>query len=235
MKGDATGKREPFIRSFVTRSRRLTLAQQRGWDVGFPKWGLTTTSGTLDWDAVFGFQGRRVVEIGFGMGDSLLQMARAEPDAQFVGVEIHRPGVGKLVNQVDSTGLVNLRVYSEDAVNVFERSLESESLDAIHIYFPDPWPKKRHHKRRLIQAPLVSLLADKLRVNGVIHLATDWDPYAEHMFAVLEAEPRLANLAGPGRFSPRPKFRPQTKFELRGERLGHSVRDIIYQRQIDSH
>ena len=165
------------------------------------------------------------------MGDSLLQMAQAEPETQFVGIEVHRPGVGRLLSQALGLGIGNLRVYAEDAVDVLSHCVAPASLDAVHIFFPDPWHKKRHHKRRLIQPKFVGDLAHLMREDGYLHLATDWTPYAEHMFDVLDAEPRLINAGGaPRRAVARPDYRPVTKFERRGERLGHAVQDLIYLR-----
>ena len=211
------------------RAGRMTAGQERGWQQGFPKFGLTLTNGTLDWDASFGGEGRRVVEIGFGMGDSLLSMAQADPETQFVGIEVHRPGVGRLLAQVMATGVSNLRVFADDAVEVLSQCLALDSIDGIHIFFPDPWHKKRHHKRRLIQPPFVRKLVARLREGGYLHLATDWEPYAEHMYDVLDAEPLLVNAGGAPRTAVvRPDYRPLTKFEARGERLGHRVADLMY-------
>ncbi|MEE4204515.1 MAG: tRNA (guanosine(46)-N7)-methyltransferase TrmB [Halieaceae bacterium] len=218
------------IRSFVMRAGRMTEGQQKGWDAGFPQFGLTQDAGRLDWDAAFPNPGRRVVEIGFGMGDSLLEMAAADANSNFVGIEVHRPGVGRLLSGVLDRELNNLRVYAEDAVEIFERCIDDASLDAIQIYFPDPWHKKRHNKRRLIQPPFVALLTRKLKAGGVLHLATDWENYAEQMLEVLEAAEGLRNVAGSGQYSPRPAYRPETKFERRGARLGHGVWDLLYQR-----
>ena len=214
------------------RAGRMTPGQQRGWDEGFPQYGLSAEQGALDWDDQFGASGRRVVEIGFGMGDSLIQMAQADPDAQFVGIEVHRPGVGRLLSRVLAEQIQNVRVYAEDAVDVFAQSLAPESLDAIHIFFPDPWHKKRHHKRRLIQPAWVRELTQRLKAGGYLHLATDWEPYAEHMFDVLDDVPSLVNASGTPRVAvPRPEYRPLTKFEARGERLGHRVQDLVYFKQ----
>ena len=211
------------------RAGRMTAGQERGWKEGFPKFGLTLTNGTLDWDASFGGEGRRVVEIGFGMGDSLLSMAQADPETQFVGIEVHRPGVGRLLAQVMATEISNLRVFADDAVEVLSQCLALDSIDGIHIFFPDPWHKKRHHKRRLIQPPFVRQLVARLREGGYLHLATDWEPYAEHMYDVLDAEPLLVNAGGAPRTAvARPDYRPLTKFEARGERLGHRVADLMY-------
>jgi len=207
----------------------MTAGQERGWQQGFPKFGLTLTNGILEWDASLGGAGRRVVEIGFGMGDSLLSMAQADPETQFVGIEVHRPGVGRLLAQVMASEVSNLRVFADDAVEVMSHCLAPDSIDGIHIFFPDPWHKKRHHKRRLIQPPFVRDLVALLRQDGYLHLATDWEPYAEHMYDVLDAEPLLVNAGGAPRTAvPRPDYRPLTKFEVRGERLGHRVADLIY-------
>ena len=214
------------------RAGRMTPGQQRGWDEGFPQYGLSAEQGALDWDDQFGASGRRIVEIGFGMGDSLIQMAQADPGAQFVGIEVHRPGVGRLLSRVVAEKIQNVRVYAEDAVDVFAQSLTLESLDAIHIFFPDPWHKKRHHKRRLIQPGWVREIAQRLKAGGYLHLATDWEPYAEHMFDVLDDVPSLKNASGAPRTAvPRPDYRPLTKFEARGERLGHRVQDLVYLKQ----
>ena len=211
------------------RAGRMTPGQQRGWDEGFPQYGLSAEQGVLDWDDQFGASGRRIVEIGFGMGDSLIQMAQADPGAQFIGIEVHRPGVGRLLSRVLAEKIQNVRVYAEDAVDVFAQSLTLESLDAIHIFFPDPWHKKRHHKRRLIQPGWVREITQRLKAGGYLHLATDWEPYAEHMFDVLEDVPSLKNASGAPRSAvPRPDYRPLTKFEARGERLGHRVQDLVY-------
>ena len=211
------------------RAGRMTPGQQRGWDEGFPQYGLSAEQGALDWDDQFGASGRRIVEIGFGMGDSLIQMAQADPGAQFIGIEVHRPGVGRLLSRVLAEKIQNVRVYAEDAVDVFAQSLTLESLDAIHIFFPDPWHKKRHHKRRLIQPGWVREITQRLRAGGYLHLATDWEPYAEHMFDVLDDVPSLKNASGAPRTAvPRPDYRPLTKFEARGERLGHRVQDLVY-------
>ena len=219
------------VRSFVLRAGRMTPAQQRGLDQGWERWGVAFQGTALDLDALFGAPGARVLEIGFGMGQSLLEMAAAAPSTQFLGIEVHRPGVGKLLDGIDKAGLNNLRVICHDAVEVLERGLGAGSLSRINIYFPDPWHKKRHHKRRLIQPDFAKLLASRLQGGGILHLATDWGPYAEHMLEVLDACPELRNCAGAGACSPRPAERPETKFERRGARLGHGVWDLLYRRE----
>lgn len=220
------------IRSFVLRAGRMTESQQRGWDEGWSRFGLKSGDGVLDWSRAFVQPGRQVVEIGFGMGDSLLQMAQLDPATNFVGIEVHRPGVGKLLNGALQQGVCNLRVYAEDAVDVLERSIAADSLDALHIYFPDPWHKKRHNKRRLIQPDFVASIIPKIKPSGLLHLATDWAPYAEQMLEVLEAAEGLENTAPNGGYVARPAWRPLTKFEQRGQRLGHGVWDLLFRRNV---
>ena len=219
------------IRSFVMRAGRMTEGQQRAWDIGFPQFGLALDQGELDWNQTFGGSGRRVLEIGFGMGDSLVAMAEAQPDSQFVGIEVHRPGVGRLLGQAMERGLHNIRVYAEDAVPILQGCITPNSLDVLQIYFPDPWHKKRHNKRRLIQPDFIAMASARLKIGGLLHLATDWQPYAEHMLEVLDGEATLENTSTSGDFVPRPAWRPETKFERRGARLGHGVWDLLYRRQ----
>jgi tRNA (guanine-N7-)-methyltransferase len=214
------------IRSFVTRAGRITPAQERALEELWPKYGVDLGAAPLELDAVFGRRARRVAEIGFGNGENLLALAAARPQEDFLGIEVHRPGVGRLLLQLEERGLGNVRVVCHDAVEVLERYLGPGSLDEILILFPDPWPKKRHHKRRLIQPPFGALLAQRLCLGGVLRLATDWQPYAAHMLATLAAEPRLRNVAGASGFVPRPAARSPTRFERRGERLGHKVWDL---------
>jgi tRNA (guanine-N7-)-methyltransferase len=209
----------------------MTPAQQRAYEAGWQRWGLEYADGMQDLDAVFGRVAPRVLEIGFGMGQSLLEMAMAEPGADFIGVEVHTPGVGKLLHGVEERCVENIRVYCHDAVEVLRDCIPGNSLDAVQIFFPDPWHKKRHHKRRLIQPPFVALLTPRLKPGGRLHLATDWENYAEQMMEVLSDAEGLTNTAGPGRFAPRPESRPLTKFELRGERLGHGVWDLVFVRE----
>lgn len=217
------------IRSFVLRQGRMTPGQQRAFDESWSRWGLQRAAGAPDWATVFGRVAPLVLEIGFGMGQSLVAMARAESDKDFIGIEVHRPGVGKLLHSMAEEGVHNIRVYNDDAVEVLEQCVADGALDRVQIYFPDPWHKKRHHKRRLIQPAFITQLARKLRPHGVVHLATDWHEYADHMLAVLSRVPGFKNCAGEG-FAPRPEFRPQTKFEARGERLGHGVWDLLFER-----
>ena len=218
------------IRSFVLRPGRMTAAQRKALEEYWPRYGLEPGKGHLDPLAEFGRTGPLIMEIGFGMGTSLLAMAEASPETNFLGVEVHRPGVGKLLHDMAEQGIDNIRVYCHDAVEVLSHCIKPSSLDGVQIYFPDPWHKKRHHKRRLIQEEFVALLCDRLVPGGFLHLATDWENYAEQMMTVLSAETGLINRAGPGCFSPRPPWRPETKFERRGHRLGHGVWDLLFER-----
>jgi tRNA (guanine-N7-)-methyltransferase len=217
------------VRSFVRRQGRITLAQNAALESLWPQFGLDPAL-PLDPKAVFGRAAPLVLEIGFGNGDSLAQMAQEAPETDFIGVEVHRPGVGHLLLRAQALGLNNVRVYCADAVEVVGGLLADNSLDGAQVFFPDPWHKKRHHKRRLVNPEFTALLAAKLKPGGVLHCATDWEPYAEQMLEVLEGCPALRNLAGPGHFSERPARRPLTKFEQRGERLGHRVRDLLFEK-----
>ena len=218
------------IKSFVIRAGRMTESQQKGWSSVFPEHGFTLSERRFDWDRSFAVAGRRVLEIGFGMGDSLVAMADQNPQDRYLGIEVHRPGVGKLLSEVDKRGIKNLKVFAEDAVQVLEEAIPQESIDLLQIFFPDPWHKKRHHKRRLIQPDFVELLVSRLSAAGHLHLATDWQPYAEHMMEVLSANALLLNTAGQNNYIVRPESRPETKFERRGHRLGHGVWDLLFEK-----
>lgn len=196
----------------------------------WPQYGVEFSESVLDLDALFGRRAPRAVEIGFGNGDNLAQMAAAHPERDYLGIEVHRPGVGRLLLALEERQLTHVRVICHDAVEVLERQLPQQSLDEVYILFPDPWPKKRHHKRRLIQGPFVELVVSRLRIGGVLRLATDWQPYAEQMLEVLQANPQLGNLAADGGYIPRPAERLATRFEKRGERLGHDVWDLAFRR-----
>ncbi len=209
----------------------MTDAQERAFAEHWPRYGLDPQVTPRDFDAVFGRSSERVLEIGFGNGEALRFAGANEPERDFVGIEVHRPGVGRLLNALAADGLGNVRVCAHDAVEVLRNEVADSSLGEIRIYFPDPWPKKRHHKRRLIQPAFSGLLTDKLRPGGLLHLATDWQDYAEQMWDVLDAEPRLRNEAGPRGYFDRPAWRPQTHFEKRGLRLGHGVWDLLYKHQ----
>ncbi|MDH0497560.1 tRNA (guanosine(46)-N7)-methyltransferase TrmB [Stutzerimonas stutzeri] len=218
------------IKSFVMRAGRMTEGQQRGLEQGWPKYGLELADGLRDFDEVFGRSAPRTFEIGFGMGHSTLEMAAAAPEQDFIGVEVHKPGVGALLSGLVSQKLTNVRVYSCDALEVLRDCVADASLDRVLLFFPDPWHKSRHHKRRIVQPAFAELVRRKLKVGGVLHMATDWEPYAEHMLEVMNVAPGYRNLAQDGRCVPRPTERPVTKFERRGERLGHGVWDLKFQR-----
>ena len=218
------------IRSYVLRTGRMTPGQQRAFDDNWARWGLEQADGDPDFDRVFGRPGPRVLEIGFGMGQSLVEMAAAAPEKNFIGIEVHKPGVGRLLHSMADQQVNNIRVYCHDAVEVLQDCVADASLDTVQIFFPDPWHKKRHHKRRLIQPAFVTQLVRKLRPGGLLHLATDWENYAEQMMEVLTAEQDLRNTCAAGEFAPRPEYRPLTKFEQRGERLGHGVWDLLFTR-----
>ncbi|MGY8849780.1 MAG: tRNA (guanosine(46)-N7)-methyltransferase TrmB [Pseudomonadales bacterium] len=222
--------RKKSIRSYVVRAGRMTDGQRNAFDTSWPTYGLKLADGAIDTDAVFGRTGPKVLEIGFGMGDSLLQMAAAEPETDFIGIEVHPPGVGTLMNTAKAEGISNLRVYLADANDVLEECFASQSIDRLQLYFPDPWHKKKHNKRRIVQPQFVQLVREKLRPGGVLHMATDWEHYAEQMLETLDAAEGFENIAGIGQYSSRPDYRPMTKFEKRGERLGHGVWDLIYKK-----
>src|ERR1700741_3567528 len=218
------------IRSFVTRAGRITPAQQRALAELWPKYGIEFAPRPLDLTAAFGRAAPCTLEIGFGNGEHLVALAVAHPQRSFLGVEVHRPGVGRLLLALEARALDNVRIICHDAVEVLERQLASASLAEVLILFPDPWPKKRHHKRRLIQRPFVELLATRLAPGGALHLATDWQPYALEMLETLSAVAGVTNLAGRGAFAARPRERLTTRFERRGERLGHEVWDLAFRR-----
>ncbi|MDX1733176.1 MAG: tRNA (guanosine(46)-N7)-methyltransferase TrmB [Halioglobus sp.] len=209
----------------------MTDGQKRAYERGWRHWGLEHRDGLLDAQQVFGRRAPLTLEIGFGMGQSLLEMALQDPARDFVGVEVHRPGVGRLLHGIERSGATNIRVYCHDAVDILRDCIADGSLDCVQVFFPDPWHKKRHHKRRLVQPEFVAALARALRPGGVLHLATDWQNYAEHMMEVVSACPDFSNAAGAGAYAPRPSHRPLTKFEQRGERLGHGVWDLVFTRR----
>jgi tRNA (guanine-N7-)-methyltransferase len=216
------------IRSFVIRAGRMGSGQVRALETLGPRWVLPYREAHLDTAGVFGRCAPLIVEIGFGMGDATAQIAQAQPECNFLGIEVHPPGVGALLQRIEAQQLSNLRIVAHDAVPVLEHMLEPESLAGIHIFFPDPWHKKKHHKRRLIQAPFVAQLASRLKPGGYLHCATDWQPYAEQMLAVLSLNPTLRNTADG--YAPQPSYRPCTKFETRGIKLGHGVWDVVFVR-----
>jgi tRNA (guanine-N7-)-methyltransferase len=217
------------IRSYVLRQGRTTAAQARAQRELTPVYGIPFAAEPLDLDRAFGRAAPKVLEIGFGMGETTAAIAAAHPETDYLGIEVHTPGVGSLLNRIAALGLANVRVIQHDAVEVLERMIPPASLDGVHLFFPDPWPKKRHHKRRLVQAPFARLLASRLQPGGYVHAATDWEDYAQQILAVLTAEPSLGNTAPD--FAPRPETRPQTKFERRGVGLGHRVWDVVFHRR----
>lgn len=218
------------VRSFVLRQGRMTEGQKKAFDRAWSRYGLSREDGVIDPRQVFGREAPLNLEIGFGMGKSLAEMAAAAPEQDFIGVEVHLPGVGALLKEIEQRGLENIRIYNIDANDVIDLCLPDECLDRVMVFFPDPWPKKKHHKRRLIQPEFVQRIRKKLRVGGILHLATDWENYAEHMMEVMTQAEGFANTRGPGCFAPRPEDRPVTKFEQRGERLGHGVWDLLFRR-----
>ncbi len=218
--------RRATVRSFVLRAGRMGPGQQRALKELGPRFLLPFTPQPLDLDATFGRHAPCVLEIGFGMGDATAQVATATPGTDFIGIEVHAPGVGALLKRIGEQGLGNLRLIQHDAVPVLEQMIPPRSLAGIHIWFPDPWHKKKHHKRRLLQPGFAALLASRLAPGGYLHCATDWQPYAEQMLEVLAAEPGLVNTAAG--YAPRPAWRPLTKFEARGLKLGHGVWDLVF-------
>jgi tRNA (guanine-N7-)-methyltransferase len=221
------------IRSFVVRAGRMGSGQEKALAELGPRFVLPYRAERIDLAGAFGRSAPQVLEIGFGMGDATARIAQARPDTDFLGVEVHVPGVGALLRQIGERGLTNLRIVQHDAVEVLEHMLAPGSLAGVHVFFPDPWHKKKHNKRRLIQPPLVALLASRLAPGGYLHCATDWQPYAEQMLQVLGAEPALANTAPDTGYAPRPDYRPLTKFEARGLRLGHGVWDLVFRKRAD--
>jgi tRNA (guanine-N7-)-methyltransferase len=215
------------IRSFIRRQGRLTVAQSRAMEEFWPVYGLEEDQ-PLHPDAVFGRSAPLVLEIGFGNGESLATMAAAHPDQDFIGIEVHTPGVGHLLLCAKRLGLKNLRVYCADAIDVLSQRIDDGSLQRIQLFFPDPWPKKRHHKRRIVNNGFLELVCRKLKPGGIFHAATDWEPYADHMAETLDAYTGLDRLDAASPFVPRPDYRPLTKFETRGQQLGHGVWDLLY-------
>jgi tRNA (guanine-N7-)-methyltransferase len=226
---DASTLHHRRIRSFVTRAGRVSRGQQRAIDQLGPRFVVSYQPHVADWDATFGRHAPRILEIGFGMGATTAEIAAARPGDDFIGVEVHEPGVGALLKLIGEQNLGNIRILQHDAVKVLEHMIAPDSLDGVHIYFPDPWHKARHHKRRLIQPKFVAHLVSRIKPGGYLHLATDWQNYAEQMLEVLSAEAALENTAAD--YAPRPDYRPVTKFEKRGLNLGHGVWDLIFRRK----
>ena len=230
MHDDCDTKPEPLVprhnRSFVVRAGRMGSGQARALQTLGPRFVVPYAAARLDFAALFGREAPVVLEIGFGMGDATAAIAAALPETDFLGVEVHTPGVGALLRQIGERGLSNVRIVQHDAVEVLETMIPAASLAAVHLFFPDPWHKLRHHKRRLIQAPFVAKVALHLAPGGSLHCATDWEPYAQQMLEVLSAEPMLANTAAG--YAPKPGYRSLTKFEARGLKLGHGVWDLVF-------
>ncbi|MEY4597926.1 MAG: hypothetical protein RLZZ445_723 [Pseudomonadota bacterium] len=220
---------QPRIRSYVLRQGRVSNAQRRAHDTLLPRFGIAFRETPLDLDALFGRRAPRILEIGCGMGETTVAIAAAHPECDYIGIEVHTPGVGSLLKQLDEAGLSNVRVIQHDAVAVMETMIPPASLDGLHIFFPDPWPKKRQQKRRLIQSPFIALAVSRLKPGAYLHAATDWQEYAEQILAVFSADPSLVNTATG--YAEKPAYRPQTKFETRGLKLGHGVWDIVFRRK----
>ncbi|MGZ5050079.1 MAG: tRNA (guanosine(46)-N7)-methyltransferase TrmB [Methylobacter sp.] len=218
------------IRSFIRRQGRITQGQQLALDNYWDTYCLDPSS-DYDFSQVFGRSAPLIVEIGFGSGDSLAQTAAANPDKDYIGIEVHRPGVGHLMLLLEQQGLTNVRIYCHDAMDIIERKLPDHSLDGVHLFFPDPWPKKKHHKRRIVRPSFIELLTRKLKKDGYFHAATDWEHYAEHMLEILSAATGLKNDSPTGDYCERPDYRPLTRFEKRGLRLGHGVWDLIFRKK----
>ncbi len=218
------------IKSFVLRQGRLSNAQQNAIDTQWPKFGLTVTDELLDFTTLFRRDAPTIIEIGFGMGKSLAEMAEANPQNNYIGIEVHRPGVGALLKLVEEKGLTNVRVYNHDAIEVLEKCVPKDSLAGVYLFFPDPWHKKRHNKRRIVQPGFAKTIASHLKIGGQFHMATDWEDYAIHMMDVMNEAENYQNISGHGQYTPRPEYRPLTKFEARGHSLGHGVWDLIFER-----
>jgi tRNA (guanine-N7-)-methyltransferase len=227
---DGKQRRRP-IRSYVLRQGRLTEAQARALEKFWPRYGVEEGTDPIDAHALFGRTAPLVVEIGFGDGAATWRMAAAEPEKDFIGIEVHQPGVGRLLQALERERIDNVRIACSDAVPFLHERLAEDMLAGLRIYFPDPWPKKRHHKRRIVQREFLDLVAARMKAGGILHLATDWLPYAEHMLELLDPHPAFENLSPSGDWCPRPAWRPETKYERRGDRLGHETRDLAFRRR----
>lgn len=227
--GSADEKHHRAIRSFVIRAGRLTKGQEGALERQWPLLGLELAQGPINPPAVFGRDGHVVLEIGYGMGASLVEMAKAAPEKDFIGVEVHLPGVGSLLYLAEQAGVTNLRTYKEDAIEVL-KLLPDNSIDTVQLFFPDPWHKKKHHKRRIVQPEFAQTLRRILKPGGIFHMATDWEPYKDYMLEVMDVQDGYENIAGTGNCVPRPQHRPLTKFEKRGESKGHGVWDLMFRK-----
>ncbi len=219
----------PRIRSYIRRQGRATAGQKNAIDNAWNKYCLDADK-TYDYDEVFGRVAPLIVEIGFGNGSSLAEMAQANPDLNYLGIEVHRPGVGSLIMQLEQKGLTNVRIYHHDAIEILEEKIQDHVVAGVHLFFPDPWQKRRHHKRRIVRPSFIELLHKKLVSGGYFHAATDWEHYANDMLKILSSSGQLINTSADNGYSPRPEYRPLTKFENRGLRLGHGVWDLIFKK-----
>lgn len=218
------------IRSFVKREGRFTLGQRHAFETLWPNFGIALSDETLDFEKIFGRAAPTIIEIGFGDGESLAEIAENHPEHNYIGIEVHRPGVGHLLIQIRERALTNLRVMNDDAVEILKQMAPTNSLNAVYLFFPDPWHKKRHNKRRILQPSFIELVANRLQAGGIFHMATDWQHYAQYMMNTMSATTAFKNKAGQDAYSPRPAYRPITKFERRGQRLGHDVWDLLFER-----
>ena len=218
------------IKSFVVRSGRMTPGQEKAYEKLWALYGVEADEQMLDFEHLFGRQAPVILEIGFGMGDSLLEIAASHPENNYLGIEVHKPGVGRLLANINEQSLTNLKLMKFDAVEVLKKQVQDNSLNAVHLFFPDPWHKTRHQKRRIVQDDFIQLLRSKLLIHGQFHMATDWEHYARQMLRTMKKAPGFNNCDADGEYIPRPEYRPITKFERRGERLGHGVWDILFEK-----
>lgn len=225
--------RNAHIRSFVLRQGRVSNAQRRNYDELMPVWAIPYGTQMIDFEQVFGRKAPTIFEIGFGMGETTATIAKNHPENNYIALEVHTPGVGSLLKDIHEQGITNIRIIQHDAVEVLRDMIPLNSLDGVHVFFPDPWPKKKQQKRRLLQGPMVRAIAEHLKPGGYLHSATDWEEYAQQMLEVYSAEPLLENTADAqlGGYAPKPAYRPQTKFETRGLRLGHGVWDVVFRKK----
>ncbi len=218
------------IQSFVKREGRLTAGQEKAIAQNWPTMGLKQTDGLQNFLDVFGRQAPLVLEIGFGMGQSFIEMAKADPTSNYICIEVHTPGVGSALRMADEENVTNVRISQDDAIEVLKHQIADESFDCLQLFFPDPWHKKRHNKRRIVNEEFIQIIRSKMKPGGTIHMATDWEPYAVHMMEVLSTAEGYKNQAEEGQYTPRPDHRPLTKFEKRGEKLGHGVWDLFFEK-----
>ncbi len=223
-------KHHRAVKSYVVRSGRMTFGQEKAFSDLWSIHGIEANASVLDFERLFNRQAPTILEIGFGMGDSLIEIADQHPQNNYIGIEVHRPGVGRLLGKIGERALTNLKVMQFDAVEVLKKQINDNSLSAVYLFFPDPWHKTRHHKRRIVQDDFIQLIRQKLSVNGQFHMATDWDAYARQVLKIMIKAPGFKNCAPDNEYMPRPEYRPTTKFERRGERLGHGVWDILFEK-----